>query len=382
MRVIARLNMGGPAHHVGFLSGMSDPRHYETVLYHGKVGAGEADLSSAADALGVRREEVPGLRPELRPLDDLRALFHLVRALRRFRPDVVDTHTAKAGMLGRLAAAIAVRPRPVIVHTYHGHVLEGYFGRLENAFYRGLERALARVSDALIGVSSATVEDLVRLRIAHRSKFRVIPLGLELDQFFNAGAEEGAAFRADAGAVEDDVLLTFVGRLVHIKRVDILLRAFARASSTARVRLAIVGDGELRNELEQMARELGVADRVWFAGYREDMVAVAAATDVAVLSSDNEGTPVWLIEAAAAGKPGASTGVGGVADVVTDGSGLLAPAGDSQALGDAMAALASDAARRAAMGQHAREHVRNRFTVTRLVHDVDALYRELLAARQ
>jgi hypothetical protein len=117
MRVIARLNMGGPAHHVGYLSALSDPERYETVLFHGAVGAGEADLSSAADRLGVRRELVPGLRPELRPLDDMRALFHLVRAVRRLRPDIVDTHTAKAGMLGRLAAAIAMRPRPVIVHT-------------------------------------------------------------------------------------------------------------------------------------------------------------------------------------------------------------------------------------------------------------------------
>src|SRR6478735_7755654 len=158
MRVIARLNMGGPAHHVGFLSGLLDPERYETVLLHGDVGAGEAALSSTADRYGVRRETVPGLRPELR------ALVALVRAVRRFRPDIVHTHTAKAGMLGRLAA-LAMRPRPIIVHTYHGHVLEGYFGRLLNAFYRALERGLARVSDALIGVSSATVDDLVRLRI-------------------------------------------------------------------------------------------------------------------------------------------------------------------------------------------------------------------------
>jgi glycosyltransferase involved in cell wall biosynthesis len=383
MRVIARLNMGGPAHHVGFLSGLLDPDRYETVLFHGEVGAGEAALSSTADRLGVRREAVPGLRPELRPIDDLRALLYLIRAVRRFRPDIVDTHTAKAGMLGRLAAAIALRPRPVIVHTYHGHVLEGYFGPLQNAFYRALERLLARVSDALIGVSSATVDDLVRLRVADRSKFRVIPIGLDLEPFLSSSAGDGAAFRAEAGASEGDTLFTFVGRLVPIKRLDVLLRAFARASpSGGRVRLAIVGDGELRDELQQQARDLGVADRVWFAGYREDMVAVAAAADIAVLSSDNEGTPVWLIEAAAAGKPAASTDVGGVADVVTPETGLLARAEDSDALGDAMAALASDSGRRQAMGERARHHVRDRFSVRRLVHEIDELYRELLAARR
>src|SRR3954454_17581117 len=191
MRVIARLNMGGPAHHVGFLSGLLDPARYESLLLHGQVGPGEVSLSSTADRFGVRRETVPGLRPELRPLDDLRALIALVRWVRRFRPDIVHTHTAKAGMLGRLAAVLAGRPRPVIVHTYHGHVLEGYFGPFKNAFYRTLERLLARVSDVLIGVSAATVDDLVRLRIADRSKFRVIPIGLDLEPFAAATAADG-----------------------------------------------------------------------------------------------------------------------------------------------------------------------------------------------
>src|SRR3954471_14736859 len=185
MRVIARLNMGGPAHHVGFLSGLLDPDRYETVLFHGEVGAGEAALSSTADRYGVRRETVPGLRPELQPADDLRALVALARSVRRFRPDIVHTHTAKAGMLGRLAA-LAIRPRPIIVHTYHGHVLEGYFGPLRNAFYRTLERGLAGVSDTLIGVSGATVDVLVRLRIAPRAKFRVVPIGLDLERFVSA----------------------------------------------------------------------------------------------------------------------------------------------------------------------------------------------------
>src|SRR3954470_2578755 len=382
MRVIARLNMGGPAHHVGFLSGLLDPARYETVLFHGEVGAGEAALSSTADRFGVRREVVPGLRPELRPVDDLRALIALVGAVRRFRPDIVHTHTAKAGMLGRVAA-LAMRPRPIIVHTYHGHVLEGYFGPLRNAFYRTLERGLARVSDTLIGVSRATVDDLVRLRIAPRAKFRVVAIGLDLDRFVSATREDGSRFRGDAGANnEDQVLLTFVGRLVPIKRVDVLLRALARArASDHRIRLAIVGDGELRSELEQLAAQLGVAEHVWFAGYRDDMLPVAAAADVAVLSSDNEGTPVSLIEAAAAATPAATTGVGGVADVVTPETGIVVPASDSDALGDAIAQLVADPALRAQMGATARDHVKGRYSVERLVADIDDLYSELIRVR-
>jgi glycosyltransferase involved in cell wall biosynthesis len=378
LRVIARLNMGGPAHHVGFLSGLLDPGRYETLLLHGEIGAGEASLNSTSDRLGVRREIVPGLRPEPRPLDDLRALVALVGAVRRFRPDIVHTHTAKAGMLARLAA-LAVRPRPIVIHTYHGHVLEGYFGPLLNAFYRTLERGLALVSDVLIGVSSATVDDLVRLRIAPRGKFRVIPIGLDLDPFLRLTRADGAEFRREADA-DAHVLLTFVGRLVPIKRVDVLLRAVAHASDSS-VRLAIVGDGELRGDLEELARQLGIREQVWFAGYRAEMLPVAAASDIAVLSSDNEGTPVSLIEAGAAATPAISTQVGGVSDVVTPETGAVVRAGDSDALGDAIASLAANPSRREEMGARARAHVRERYSVHRLVRDIDELYSELLSER-
>src|SRR3954452_1314517 len=298
LRVIARLNMGGPAHHVSLLSGLLDPRRYDTLLLYGDVGPGEASLEDLARKRHAQMQVVPALGPELNPVRDLRALITLVRHVRTFRPDIVHTHTAKAGMLGRLAAVLAGRPRPVIVHTYHGHVLEGYFGPLRNALYRGLERGLARVSDVLIGVSSATVDDLVRLRVAPRAKFRVIPIGLDLKAFYDVSSADGAAFRAEAGTRPDEILLTFVGRLVPIKRVDVLLRAVARARTLgANVRLVIVGDGETRAELEELSAQLGIVEHVHFAGYRADMVTVTAASDIAVLSSDNEGTPVSLIEA-------------------------------------------------------------------------------------
>jgi glycosyltransferase involved in cell wall biosynthesis len=382
MRVIARLNMGGPAHHVSLLSGLLDPARYQTLLLHGEVGAGEASLIDVARRRATHLQAVPGLRPELRPLDDLRALRALVRHVRSFRPHIVHTHTAKAGMLGRLAAVIAGRPRPLIIHTYHGHVLEGYFGPARQAFYRALERSLARISDVLIGVSQATVDDLVRLRVAGREKFRVVPIGLDLAPFLNAAPNDGAAFRSETGVKEDEVLLTWVGRLVPIKRVDVLLRAVSAAREQgARLRLAIVGDGELRGEMRSLASSLGISDAVYFAGYREEMVPVAAAADVAVLSSDNEGTPVSLIEAGAAATPSASTRVGGVADVVTPETGLLVEPGDSPALGAAIAALAADVQRRRQMGDHARRHIAARFTVERLVRDIDELYTDLLRER-
>lgn len=379
LRVIARLNMGGPAHHVSLLSGRLDPRRYETVLVHGSVGRGEESLDDVAEREGCTRRSVPSLRPDIHPLHDLRALGALVRIVRAFRPDIVHTHTAKAGMLGRLAAVLAGRPRPVIVHTYHGHVLEGYFGPAGSWLYRRLERALGTVSDCLIGVSTATVDDLVRLGVAHRSKFRVVPIGLDLGPFLDAGRDAGAGFRREAGATREEVLLTFVGRLVPIKRVDVALDAIARARRRgASVRLAIVGDGDLRDELEQRARQLGVEGVVRFLGYREDMVGVTAGGDFALLSSDNEGTPVSLIEAAAAARPAVATRVGGVAEVVTPDSGMMVAPGDAEGMAEAIVALAEDEAARERMGEHGRRHVGERFSVGRLVEDIDALYGELL----
>jgi glycosyltransferase involved in cell wall biosynthesis len=382
LRIIARLNMGGPAHHVGLLSGLLDPSRYETLLATGRVGPGEASLAQVAERFGTRPYVLRSLGPELDPLKDGLTLRDLIGLIRAFRPDIVHTHTAKAGIVGRAAAVIAPGERPLIVHTYHGHVLEGYFGRAQAAVYRGLEHAAARPSDCLIGVSQGTVDDLVRLRVAPRARFRVIPLGLDLAPFLELSDSAGLGLRSELGLADDEILATFVGRLVAIKRVDVLLRAQAHARSLgAPLRLAVVGDGPLRASLEKLAHELGVGPSVSFLGYRRDMTAVAAATDIGVLASDNEGTPVSLIELAAAGRPVVATDVGGVADVVTPETGLLADRGDAVGLGQAVARLALNPADRAGMGRSGRQHVASRYSASRLVADIDALYGELLATR-
>ena len=381
LRAIARLNMGGPAHHVSLLGGRLDPVRFESLLVHGNVQAGEASMAYVAERYGARTELIPTLGREIQPLADMRTAWQLIRLARRFAPDIVHTHTAKAGLVGRLAA-LFVRPRPIVVHTYHGHVLEGYFGPVLTGFYRLLERLLGRASDCLIGVSQATVDDLVRLRIAPRSKFRVVPLGLDLEPFADIAPASGAALRAELGVSDAEVLVTYVGRLAPIKQLDLLIRAASRARAAGvPLHLAVVGDGSVRPELEELSRALSLGDAVHFLGYRSDMASIAAATDIAALSSANEGTPVFLIEAGAAGCASVATDVGGVRDVVTPATGIVVAAGDEAGFADALASLAADPERRRQLGQNARRHVLARYGADRLVRDVEALYLQLLGRR-
>jgi glycosyltransferase involved in cell wall biosynthesis len=382
LRVITRMNIGGPAHHVSILSGRLNRDRFSTLLVHGRTAASEGSFEQLAEREGCAGEVVAGLGPELRPLRDLRALFGLMGVMYRFRPHIVHTHMAKAGFLGRLAAVFGPGPRPIIVHTYHGHVLERYFGRWTSAVYRFLERRLAAVSDCLIGVSRATVDDLVRLRVAARERFRVIPIGLDLERFRRPDADAAAALRRECGAGEKDALAAYVGRLVQIKRVDLVLRAVAEARRHgAPVRLVVAGDGESRQELEGLADQLRLGDVVTFLGYVLDPSGVAAAADLAILASDNEGTPVALIEAAAAGRPAIATAVGGVPEVVVPGTGVLVPRGDYAALAKALVNCAGNPHLRRTMGARAREHVLEHFSVQRLLNDVEELYERLLVDR-
>jgi glycosyltransferase involved in cell wall biosynthesis len=382
LRVIARLNIGGPAYHVSLLSGRLDPRTYDTLLMAGRVGPGEASFEELAEQYGARLQIVDALGPELNPLRDFRAFWALRKAIRGFRPDIVHTHTAKAGLLGRIAALTASGKRPITVHTFHGHVLEGYFGRFASAFYRLLERWLARVSDRLIAVSEATVDDLVRLGVAPRERFEVIPVGLDLDRFLKLSDDDGSEFREQAGAGPDDILLVYAGRLVPIKRVDRAIRAVAVARAEGLgATLAIVGDGPLREELTALRDSLELSDAVRFLGYTEGLEGAVAGADVAILTSDNEGTPVFLIEAAAGATPAVATSVGGVPDVVRPETGVLVARDNEQELAQAVGRLGRDQELRTVLGGRAREHVRVRFDYVRLLDDIDSLYRRLLDDR-
>jgi len=385
VRIITRLNVGGPSIQASTLSHRLRARGFETLLVHGQLGAGEGDMRYMIDA-GTRTRQLPALRRPLAPAHDALALAQLIDILRDERPDVVHTHMAKAGTLGRLAAAVYNRTagrsrRARVVHTYHGHVLEGYFSAGMARVFTAAERQLARVSDAIVAISPQIRDELLTgHRIGRAEQYRVIPLGFDLDALAAiddaARARARAALEIPAGAQ----VITTVGRLTAIKQHQLFLEAARQIGPRhpAAVFL-IVGDGELRAELEAAASAFGIASRVRFLGWRRDLATIYGASDVFLLTSRNEGTPVALIESLSAGVPGVSTDVGGIRDVIdSDRVGLLAPFGDAALLADHVGALLADPDRRRRMGDEGRRSVTARYTLDRLVDDVERLYREWL----
>lgn len=381
LRLIARLNVGGPALHVSYLSRELDELGYRTTLVAGRVGAGEGSMEAVAEELGVNPFYLPELQRDISPLLDVAAVRRVRALIRELRPQILHTHTAKAGTVGRVAAALSGDARPaVVVHTFHGHVLRGYFGSVQSAGFLQIERRLAAVSDALIAVSPEVRDDLVRLGVAPPDRITVIRLGLDLDGRVSAAPAARGETRAELGISTEAFVVGWFGRMTEIKRADDLLRAFALLRARrGDGELLLVGDGPLAADLRSLGAELGIASHLHFTGYRSDVGRLYAATDVVALTSANEGTPVTLIEALAASRPVVSTDVGGVVDVVDDGrSGFLVPAHDVEAVADRLARLADDPELRARFGAYGSEDVRSRYSIPRLVADLDALYTTLL----
>jgi glycosyltransferase involved in cell wall biosynthesis len=383
LRVIARLNVGGPALHVAYLTAGLADRGYETTLVAGTLARGEESMASVSEARGVRIETLPALHREIGPLRDARAILRLARLIREERPTILHTHTAKAGAVGRIAALLAGDARPpIVVHTFHGHVLRGYFNPVTTLGFRTLERWLARVTTVLIAVSPEVRDDLVKLHVAPASKFAIVRLGIELDERTDVDSGARAETRRQLGIGEDAFIVGWVGRMTAVKRTDDVIRALrGLVERGVDAYLCLVGDGPDRDHLERYAHELGVVKRCLFVGYQDDVARFYSAIDALVLPSVNEGTHVSVMEALAAQRPVVATRVGGTPDVIRDGvDGYLVEVGDANALSERLAGLANDPERRARMGAKGREQVLGRYAVERLVDDIDRLYRSLLDA--
>lgn len=376
LRVIARLNIGGPAIHATLLTERLGRAGYDPWLVTGCEEAGEGNYLALYGKEIDRLIVVPSLGRRIRAGQDLTALVRLVGIMRGFRPDIVHTHTAKAGTLGRLAAVLC--RVPAIVHTYHGHVHHGYFRPGETRVFVAIERWLARRTHRLLAVSQRVRQELLDLGIGRPERFDVLPLGLDLERFLDAAAWRGQ-LRAELGLGDDAFLVGIVARLAPIKAHEIFLRAAARIGvRVPGAHFVVVGDGERRRPLEALAGSLALGERVRFLGWRRDLDRVYADLDVVVLTSRNEGSPVSLIEALAASRPVVATRVGGVPDLVDDGvTGLLAAVDDVDAVADAVVGLAASPERARAMGSAGRQRVYPAFGAERLVADVDALYRTL-----
>jgi glycosyltransferase involved in cell wall biosynthesis len=386
-RIITRLNVGGPSIQAIDLSRELTTEGFDTCLIHGRLGDGEGDMTTFLSLGSTRTVFIDDLVRPISPLADIKALFAIYRTLKRWQPDIVHTHMAKAGTLGRLAGTAynrtrGRRSRACLIHTYHGHVFEGYFHPLSTRIFLMIERWLARRTDILIAISAGIMGELLSTyRIGTGKNIRVIPLGFNLEELLAVTeASRGPARRALA-IPEDAIVVTTVGRLTPIKQQALFLEMARRLSDVdERFQFLLVGDGESRLELEKHAEHLGISKRTAFVGWRGDLATIYAATDVFVLTSRNEGTPVALIEAMAAGVAAVSTDVGGVRDVISSPQlGVVVPPADLDALVTAVQELSNDPKRRQALGREARASVRVRFHKSRLVQDITNLYSQLVA---
>jgi glycosyltransferase involved in cell wall biosynthesis len=391
LRLITRLNIGGPSIQAIALSDRLAARGFTTKLVHGTLGAGEGDMRYLLPA-SVDVDCVPTLRREVAPASDVNALVRVLDVIRSFRPQIIHTHMAKAGGIGRLAARLhnrqaAPNARVKVVHTYHGHVLDGYFSSPVTSVFLGIERSLARTTDRIVAISPTIRDELLHeQRIGTPDQYLVVPLGFDLTKLAAIDDTARRAARASLDIAPAAHVVSTVGRLTAIKQHRLFLEtARIVAAADPDAIFLIAGDGELRTDLEQTARGFGLSDRVRLLGWRRDLDVIYGASDVFLLTSRNEGTPVALIESLAAGVPGVSTDVGGVRDVfqASNGSGeppgLVAPYDDAPGLARAVHTLLADASRRRAMGERGRTTMLSRYGIDRLVDDVESLYRKLLA---
>ncbi len=395
VRVLARMNVGGPAIHAVFLTQRLNAARFRSTLVTGVVGQSEGDMLYFAQQRGVIPFILPELGREISWWSDLRSIWKLYRLFVHERPDIVHTHTSKAGVVGRVAAILA--RVPIIIHTFHGHVFHDYFGPLKTKLFIWIERCLARLTTKIVTISQAQLVELSdRYRIAPRDKFCVIPLGLDLAPYLTQRREQELQGASRNGS---EAVIGLVGRLVPVKNpemaVRVLQRLMQKGESERPIRLMIVGDGELRLGLQEWVRKAGLEEKVIFTGWQRELASLYGKLDLVILTSLNEGTPVALLEAMAAGLPFVATRVGGVLDLtvgaeqVVCGSngqprfslfsnGAVAEANDVEGFAAAVQYLLKDPLTMRRMGSEGRKFTTERYSLERLLRDTEKLYLDCL----
>ena len=370
MRIIARMNVGGPAVQVSGLIRGFDAQVFDQELVTGYCAADEADYLEKV-ATDVKAVRIDGLGRSIKPRADLTALFAIIKEIRRFKPDVIHTHTAKAGVVGRIASILSGH-KSVRVHTFHGHLLNGYFGAGKTKLVILVEKFLALFTDQLLAVGAKVKDDLLAVGIGNQTKFGVMPPGLQL-----AAVPTRSPARKELGLNDDAIYCAFIGRITQIKRPDRFLDAVAEIKSRGiDLHFIVAGAGDLLQYCQDRVKAENLP--VTFLGWREDIEVVLAAADFVLLTSDNEGTPLSLIQAGMVGIPVVATNVGSTNEIVVNGeTGLLTDLSFKE-LSDAVAKVATDSALRAKMGAAGKEYTLTRYGVARLVKDHQDLYLRLL----
>jgi glycosyltransferase involved in cell wall biosynthesis len=366
MQIIARMNVGGPAVIVAELMRGLDSSQFEQVLITGYCDETEADyLDEVATDIKARR--IAGLGRSLSPFADLKAFFGLVSTIKKFNPDVIHTHTAKAGVLGRLASIIAGRGA-VRIHTFHGHLLHGYFAGWKTQLVIAIEKLFARRTDYLIAIGTEVERELLAVGIGRKSQYSIFFPGLPEPKSFDK-----AQLRKHLELEPAAMYCTFVGRLTQIKRPDRLLDvAAAMVAREVPIHFLIAGEGELfeSSKVRAAAEKLPVT----FLGWRKDIDAIFAASDIAILTSDNEGIPLTLIQAAQAGLPIIAPAVGSISDIVeNDKTGFLTSTHPG-AMASALSALATDSGLRNRLGSAGKAHAHEYFSLSRMLRDHTEIY--------
>lgn len=391
LRIINRFNLGGPTYNVAYLTKYMAPE-YETILAGGEKDASEASSDYIVKQLDLHPVVIAEMRRSINPLNDYKAYKKIKALIKQHRPDIVHTHASKSGALGRLAAYHC--NVPIIVHTFHGHVFHSYFNPLVTGIFKIIERFLAKRSHAIIAISEIQKQELVNdHHICAEEKVHVIPLGFDLERFYTDTENKRNEFRRAWNIGTNELVVMIIGRLVPIKNHELFLRGVAQVKQKSGVafRAVIVGDGETRAALEKICEELQLSysgsgaeqTEILFTSWiREADVALAGA-DIVCLTSWNEGTPVSLIEAQAAGKPIVTTAVGGVENVVIpDETAFCVTPGDTKQFSEQLEKLVVSSDLRAKLAKKGREHVMQKFHYYRLVKDMKSLYERLLSQQK
>lgn len=390
LRLINRLNLGGPTFNVAYLTKHLAPE-YETLLVAGMIDDSEASSAFVLEEMELAPVYIPQMYREVDPVKDLKAYVNLKQIISDFKPDIVHTHAAKAGALGRLAAkACGV---PVIVHTFHGHVFHSYFSKWKSRAFVSIERYLARKSDCIIAISEKQKRELSQeFRICPPEKIAVVPLGFDLQRFRENQVDKRQKFRDEHRLSDNEVAILIVGRLVPIKNHVLFLRSLSKVleQTDQKLRAFIVGDGEERSRIESTARELGLSissarndtqdpAQVVFTSWMKDVDQAYAGSDIVALSSFNEGTPVSIIEALASGKPVVTTDVGGISDIVTHRrNGFVVQSDHEEEFTAALLELVNSPQLRNTMGSVDEHLIVEQFSFQRLIADMKTLYDSLL----